>query len=162
MSLTDDLRDGPLDELDLKILDELLLDARLPNAQLALRVGVAASTAHQRVRSLIDRGIITGFLTSVDQAKLGHEIQALVGVTLRAGSRQASIEEFAQTVRRMPEVLQVFFVGGGDDFMIHIAARNSSAVRRFVITLSGQASVASTRTSLIFDYHRNGVAASFE
>jgi hypothetical protein len=35
-------------------------------------------------------------------------------------------------------------------------------LRQFVVEhLSAQTSVASTRTSIIFDYHRNAVAASF-
>ena len=75
----------------------------------------------------------------------------------------SDLTAFSQEVRRLPEVLQVFFLGGTDDFMVHIAVADSSDVRRFVVEhLSAQPSVASTRTSIVFDYHRNGVAASFE
>ncbi|NEM92522.1 Lrp/AsnC family transcriptional regulator [Galbitalea soli] len=152
-----------LDDIDRRILAALADDARLSNAQLAAAVGIAQSTAHVRLRSLIDRGVITGFLTSIDQRKLGLTLQALIGVTLRSGSRQSSITAFSEDVRRLPEVLQVFFLGGLDDFMVHIAVAESADVRRFVVEhLSAHASVASTRTSLIFDYHRNGVAASFD
>ena len=56
----------------------------------------------------------------------------------------------------------MFFLGGSDDFLIHIAVGDSSEVRAFVVEhLSAQRSVASTRTSIIFDYHRNRVAAPF-
>jgi DNA-binding Lrp family transcriptional regulator len=59
-------------------------------------------------------------------------------------------------------VLQLFFLGGVDDFMVHVAVADSSGLRQFVVEhLSAQTSVASTRTSIIFDYHRNAVAASF-
>ncbi|MFX8747332.1 Lrp/AsnC ligand binding domain-containing protein, partial [Acinetobacter baumannii] len=52
--------------------------------------------------------------------------------------------------------------GGVDDFLVHIAVDTSSSVRRFVVDqLSARPSVASTRTSLIFEYHRNAVAADF-
>ena len=54
------------------------------------------------------------------------------------------------------------YSGGADDFLVHIAVTDSSAVRQFVVErMSAHPSVASTRTSLIFEYHRNGLAADF-
>lgn len=152
-----------LDELDRRIVDVLRTDGRISNSALADAVGVAPSTAHVRLRSLQDRGVVTGFLASIDQRSLGLALQAIVGVTLRPGSRQENIVRFSEEVRKLPQVLQVFFLGGSDDFIVHIAVADSSAVREFVVEhLSAQPSVASTRTSIVFDYHRNGVAASFQ
>ncbi|MEO7146539.1 MAG: Lrp/AsnC ligand binding domain-containing protein, partial [Terrimesophilobacter sp.] len=49
------------------------------------------------------------------------------------------------------------------DFLVHIAVRDSSEVREFVLeNLSAQPTVGSTRTSIIFDYHRNSVSANFK
>jgi DNA-binding Lrp family transcriptional regulator len=155
--------DVPLDALDLAILGVLRDDARISNADLAAAVDVAPSTAHARMRSLRDRGVITEFLTSIDQRRLGLGLQALIGVTLRGGARQANITDFAESVRDLPGVLQVFFLGGTDDFMIHIAVADTAALRSFVVDhLSSRPGVAATRTSVVFDYHRNGVAASFQ
>ena len=93
---------------------------------------------------------------------LGAGLQAIIGVTLRPSGRRESIVEFADRVRVLPQVIQVFFLGGDDDFLLHIAVADSSEMREFVLEhLSAQSSVASTRTSIVFDYHRNSVAASF-
>ena len=152
-----------LDDLDRRLLEVLKTDARISNSALAEATGVAPSTVHVRLKSLVDRGVVTGFLTSVDQRSLGLGIQAMVGVTLRVGARQESIESFSEAVRKLPQVLQLFFLGGLDDFMVHIAVADSSELREFVVEhLSGQPTVASTRTSIVFDYHRNAVAASFQ
>jgi DNA-binding Lrp family transcriptional regulator len=151
-----------LDVTDRAILEVLARTGRISNAQLADEVGMAPSTVHQRLRSLIDRGVITGFHASIDQGSFGLALQAMIGVTLRPGARQESIEAFADRVRALPQVLQLFFLGGVDDFMVHVAVADSSGLRQFVVEhLSAQTSVASTRTSIIFDYHRNAVAASF-
>ena len=153
----------PLDDLDRRILEIVRSEGRISNSALAEAAGVAASTAHVRLRSLVDRGVITGFLASIDQSSLGLPLQAIIGVTLRPGARQESITRFSEEVRKLPQVLQVFFLGGADDFIVHIAVRDSSAIREFVVEhLSAQPSVASTRTSIVFDYHRNGVAGSFQ
>ncbi|MCT2086948.1 Lrp/AsnC family transcriptional regulator [Microbacterium enclense] len=154
--------DDDLHPLDVRIIELLSTDARMTNAALADALGVAASTAHARVRALLDRGLITGFHAAVDQARLGRGLQAIVGVTLRPGQRHESIRAFAQEIRRHPDVIQLFFLGGADDFLVHIAVDDSSAVRRFVVDqLSARQSVASTRTSIIFEYHRNALAADF-
>ncbi|QYH34554.1 Lrp/AsnC family transcriptional regulator [Salinibacterium sp. M195] len=151
-----------LDSIDTKILTLLSRDARMSNAAIASTVGIAASTAHTRVKSLFDRGLITGYHAALNQAKLGRGLQAIIGVSLRPGARQESIQAFTEEIRRLPEVIQLFFVGGGDDFLVHIAVENSSKVRLFVVDhLSARHSVASTNTSMIFEYHRNAVATDF-
>lgn len=156
------LRAPALDAIDAEIVRLLSRDGRMTNAELAGTLGVAPSTAHARLRSLIDRGVITGFHASVDERMLGAGLQAIIGVTLRPSGRRESIVEFAERVRVLPQVIQVFFLGGDDDFLLHIAVADSSEMREFVLEhLSAQSSVASTRTSIVFDYHRNSVAASF-
>ena len=61
-------------------------------------------------------------------------------------------------MRELPEVLQVFFLGGSEDFIVHLAARDSDHVREFVLeNLSANAAVANTRTSLVFEHFHKGV-----
>ena len=161
-STPNSLRAPALDPTDARIVQLLTADGRMTNAELAGRLGVAPSTAHARLRALIDRGVITGFHASVDERMLGAGLQAIIGVSLRPSARRESIVEFADRVRALPQVIQVFFLGGDDDFLLHIAVADSSEMREFVLEhLSVQSSVASTRTSIVFDYHRNSVAAPF-
>lgn len=152
-----------LDDVDRRIVAALERDGRMSNAQLASAVNVAPSTAHARTRSLVARGVISGFHASVDHRRLGRGLQAMIGVTLRGGTRHDSIVSFTDEVRGLPQVLQLYFLGGSDDFLVHIAVADSSGVRQFVVdNLSTQPFVASTRTSIIFEYRRNGVAAPFQ
>ncbi|GAB2529891.1 Lrp/AsnC family transcriptional regulator [Paramicrobacterium agarici] len=152
-----------LDEVDLALLSALRANARATNRQLASAAGVAESTSHARVQRLEERGVIAGYEAVVRQNELGAGLQALVGVALRPGARQASITEFSASVRRLPEVTQVFFLGSTDDFLVHVAVRDSSALRKFVVEhLSGNLTVASTRTSIIIEYSRNTSTASFD
>ena len=134
-----------------------LLTVRAARA-VADRVGIAPSTCVARVRSLVSRGIITGFTASVDPAVMGMTLQVLVSVTIRSGARQR-ISEYSEELRALPEVLQLFFLGGVEDFIIHLAARDSDHVRDFVMEhLSAHPAVSSTRTSIVFSHHQNPVA----
>ena len=49
---------GTLDRYDIQILTELQADARLTNADLALRVGLSAAPCWRRVRALEEAGYI--------------------------------------------------------------------------------------------------------
>jgi hypothetical protein len=52
-------------------------------------------------------------------------------------------------------VLNVFFLGGANDFLVHIAASSTETLREFVVVnLSGNPDVALTETNLIFDHLR--------
>jgi DNA-binding Lrp family transcriptional regulator len=148
-----------LDELDQRILELLAADSRMPNNRLADLLGIAPSTCLNRVKSLVERNVIERFSIEVPPASVGFGLQALIGVSIRSGARHL-ITEFSSSVQALPGVVQLFFLGGGEDFMIHLAARNSDAIRDFVVEhLSANPAVASTRTSLIFEHQRFGFPA---
>jgi DNA-binding Lrp family transcriptional regulator len=147
------LRPEPLDEVDSTLVRLLQDDARLSNARLAEEAGIAPSTSLVRVRALIDRGVIRGFHADLDPRTLGLGLEALISVNIRVGAR-AAISSFSEEMRELPEVVQVFFLGGSEDFIIHVATRDSDHLRQFVVdNLSAHPSVASTRTSLVFEQH---------
>jgi DNA-binding Lrp family transcriptional regulator len=148
----------PLDEVDRRILVELAADARLPNNALADRAGIAASTCLGRIRALREQGVIRGYHADIDPAAFGRPLQAMIAVRLQSSAR-GHIPAFMAKVAQLPEVLNVFFLGGANDFMIHIAATGTENLRDFVVVnLSGNPDVALTETNLIFD-HVRGVPA---
>jgi DNA-binding Lrp family transcriptional regulator len=55
-------------------------------------------------------------------------------------------------------VIDVYFLAGADDFLIHVAARDTDDLRSFVVdNLNADSDVAGTQTSLIFEHLRGGV-----
>jgi DNA-binding Lrp family transcriptional regulator len=145
-----------MDGIDREILKELAVNARISNAELAAKVGIAASTCLGRVRNLVDQKVIRSFNAEISPAALGLELQAVISVTLRAGAR-SNLAAFMQTMKEHPQVIQVFFLGGAEDFLVHVAVRNSAEVREFVLEqLSNNASVANTRTNIVFEHSHKG------
>jgi DNA-binding Lrp family transcriptional regulator len=150
-----------LDEIDRRLLRALRENARVPNNRLAELAGVAPSTALQRVRSLVERGVITGFAAELDAEALGFGIQALIAVRLHPGAR-SRLADFARQLGTLPEVEQFFYVAGADDFVIHVRSRSTDDLSAFVTEhLSSQRVVAATNTSLIFQ-HSAGLFGSAE
>jgi DNA-binding Lrp family transcriptional regulator len=149
-----DVRPADLDAVDRKILTLLHADARITNNALAEAAGIAPSTCHGRVRRLVDLGVIRGFYTDVDPVAVGLPLQAMISVTLQSHAR-GKIRSFIQQIRTRRQVMDVYFLAGADDFILHVAARDTEDLRSFVVeNLNADADVAGTQTSLIFEHLR--------
>jgi DNA-binding Lrp family transcriptional regulator len=149
-----DFQPVEIDHIDRRILTALHTDARMSNSALAVLVGIAPSTCHGRVRRLQELGVIRGFYTDIDPAAIGLSLQAMISVTLQSNAR-AKIRGFIQQIRRNPQVMDVYFLAGADDFILHVAARDTEDLRSFVVeNLNADADVAGTQTSLIFEHLR--------
>lgn len=145
-----------LDDTDFQMLKLLSANGRISNADLAEQLGLAPSTSLMRLRRLVEQGVIKSFSAEVAPEAIGLELQALISVTLRAGAR-ANLASFMKSMQEHPQVVQVFFLGGQEDFMVHVAVENSEEVREFVLEqLSNNPYVANTRTNLVFDHFHKG------
>lgn len=142
-----------LDEIDREIVTLLHANARMPNVDLARSVGISPSTCLARVKSLRERGVITRYTAEINPAALGYSLQALVSVRIRPGARHL-MEQISSELRGQPEVAQMFFLGGSEDFLVHVRVRDVEHVRQFVLkNLSANPAVALTETNLVFEHH---------
>ncbi|MHA7650440.1 HTH-type transcriptional regulator AldR [Mycobacterium sp. ML4] len=149
-----DVRQADLDDVDRRILALLHGDARITNNALAETVGIAPSTCHGRVRRLVELGVIRGFYTDIDPVAVGLSLQAMVAVRLHSNARR-KLRGFIEQIRRKRQVVDVYFLAGADDFILHVAARDTQDLRSFVVeNLNADADVAGTQTSLIFEHLR--------
>ncbi|GAA0477613.1 AsnC family transcriptional regulator [Paractinoplanes deccanensis] len=146
-----------MDDIDSAIVRELQRNARLTNRDLAHAVGVAPSTCLERVRLLRDRGVLIGYHAEVDLGALNRHVQAFLHVQVRPMSRDV-IEGFKGYVAGLPEVLAVFVVAGGDDFLVHVAVPSVDALHSFLMDrFSQRREIVGFRSSVIYQHTRNRV-----
>ncbi|KGN34907.1 AsnC family transcriptional regulator [Knoellia sinensis KCTC 19936] len=143
----------PLDAVDRALVKALVADARMSNAALARAVGIAESTCVGRMRSLRDRGVITGYHAAVDPGQLGRPLQAIIAIRL-AGHDRAQVEAFGDEMAALPGVLTAHNISGADDFLVHVSTESPDALRDFVLdNVSSRPGVSHVQTSLIFRTH---------
>lgn len=143
-----------LDAIDHQILRHLQKDARLGYKELAERVGLAQSSCHRRVQRLVDGGVIRAFHAIVDPVAVGLGLQVLVSVQLTQHGDQG-ITSFRDKLLAMPEVLELYQVGGSQDLILRVAVRDTEHLRRVVIEgVSARPEVRHLETSLIFEHRR--------
>lgn len=135
-----------LDEFDRKIIAILGRDGRITYTELAQRVGLSKTPCQQRVRRLVDSGLIIGFRAIVDPAKVGLDHVAFAEVKL-SDTREEALREFNTAVRRIPEVEECHMIASGFDYLLKVRTPD---IRRYRIVLGEKISslphVASTST----------------
>lgn len=126
-----------LDSTDMKILNQLVANARLPLAELARRVGLSKTPVAARIRQMEEMGLITGYRAILSPLKLG--LTHVTYVQLRVSdTRQRALEQFNQTVRAIPEVEECYMIAGGFDYLLKVRSRDISDFRRILAeSLSG-------------------------
>ncbi|MFI6366726.1 Lrp/AsnC family transcriptional regulator [Nocardia sp. NPDC050630] len=146
-----------MDELDSALLRLLQQDGRRTNRDLAQELGIAPSTCLERVRSLRERGVLLGFHAEVDLPSIGRGLQAIIAVRVRPPTR-AIIEQFQAFVARMPEVIGVFVLTGNEDFLLHVAVRDTDHLHAVVLDkLTVRQELADVRTSVVYGHLRKSV-----
>lgn len=118
-----------LDDTDLAILEALQKDGHLSHAEIARMVGLAVSSVHERVRKMVQRGVIAGWAARLSPAALGLDLLAFVYVLM---DRPESSPGFIETVAAIPEVQECHHIAGDWNFLLKIRVRNTSALDRLL------------------------------
>ena len=112
-----------LDRIDLAILESLQRDARITNAALAEKVGLSQSACSRRLDNLEKSGVIRGYHARLSNAALGHQMTAIVHISL-SGQFEKTLSEFEAAVKRCPNILSCHLMSGEYDYILRIAAKD--------------------------------------
>jgi DNA-binding Lrp family transcriptional regulator len=121
----------PLDRLDRRILEELQLDARLSNQELAKRVGLSPAPCWRRLRRLEQEGFIASYATVLNAAAIGLPILAYAQVSLE-NHHPESVRQFDSLIGELPEVLECHTMSGTNDYLLRIVASSIEAYEKFL------------------------------
>ena len=140
-----------LDDFDRKILAIMRSDGRITFTELAQQVGLSKTPCQQRVRRLVEQGVITGFSAIVDPAKVGLDHVAFAEVRL-SDTREAALKEFNAAVRRIAEIEECHMIASSFDYLLKV---RTSDMRRYRTVLGEKISslphVASTSTFVVME-----------
>jgi Lrp/AsnC family transcriptional regulator, leucine-responsive regulatory protein len=138
-----------IDDIDRKLLNILQEDARISNAELARRVGMAPSGILERVKKLEERGLIRGYQARLDSKKLGSGLVAFAFV--KSDERVGGIES-AESLAAIPEVQEVHHIAGEDCYLIKIRVADVEALGKLLREKVGVIpSIRSTRTTIVME-----------
>ena len=125
-----------IDATDQRILRILAHEGRLPNLDLAARIGLSPSACLRRVQELERKGIITGYRARIDPAKTGITFTACITVGLNQHTKAAQ-EAFERAMARAPEVRECHNITGAVEYLLRVEAADLVAYKHFHTEILG-------------------------
>lgn len=124
------MKDNPsriLDELDLRLIEELEIDGRQTNAKLARSIGTSKATARRKLNTLLDDGIIKIVAVADPQAQ-GYKAVATMGIRVHPGE----VDSVANKLASYESIRFVIITAGRYDIITWVMFRKSEDLSDFV------------------------------
>ena len=121
-----------LDEIDVRILEELQRDGCLTNVELASRINLSPSPCLARVRALEARGVIKQRVTLLSAEQLGLNVNVFIQISLDKQVRD-SLDTFERAIRCLPNVMECYLMSGDADYLIRVLVRDVHALERLIV-----------------------------
>lgn len=118
------------DRFNERILQELSLDGRITNAELAERVGLSASACLRRTQDLERKGFIKGYRAVLDSSAMGIGFTAYIAVGLSDHSKKSQ-SAFEKAITRSKEVVECHNITGSFEYLLRIETMDLSAYKVF-------------------------------
>ena len=134
-----------LEDVDARIAAALAADGRCSYTELADKVGLSVSAAHQRVRRLEERGVIRGYAARLDSEQLGLPLTAFVSLT---PIDPAAPDDYPHQIAGLPEIEACYSVAGVESYIVKARVASPIALETLLAQIRGRAGV-STRTTVV-------------
>ena len=135
-----------IDVTDARLLERLQADGRRAYAELGADVGISGPSAHERVKKLEARGVITGYAATVDPTAAGLPIVAFTWLTQAPGSAGADL---TQAFAAIDEIEDCHHIAGEADYLLKIRARDTRHLEEIIIRLQAIPKVFTTETDIV-------------
>jgi DNA-binding Lrp family transcriptional regulator len=135
-----------LDDIDRRIVAQLLADGRASYAQIGDRVGLSAPAVKRRVDRLRHDGVITGYAAVVDPAALGWTTEAFIELYCTGAT---SPEEIYASVRVHPEVVAAYTITGDASALVHLRTRDIQHLEQALERLRREKNITQTKTAIV-------------
>ena len=132
---------------DARILDVLQRDGRRAYADLGADVGMSGPSAHERVKKLESRGVITGYAAIVDPRAVGYDVLAFSWITQAPGT---VAHDLSEAFAAIPEIEECHHITGEADYLIKVRARDTRDLERVLRRVQSTQDVFQTETDVVF------------
>jgi Lrp/AsnC family transcriptional regulator, regulator for asnA, asnC and gidA len=115
-----------LDEVDMKILDIISHNARVPFKDVADEVGISRAAVHQRVNRMVDLEVITGSGYYVNPKKIDYRTCTYIGIFLDKGGIYSDV---AEKLKEIPEIVECHYTTGQYAIFIKVYAKDNEHLK---------------------------------
>lgn len=136
------------DDIDARIISALSQDGRRSYADVGAEVGLSTAAVHERVKKMLDKGVIRRFSISVEPERVGLSFTAFVAIRNDGGIH---CRDVAPRLRAMPEVEELHSVAGEYDFLAKIRTTHPRALEDVLYQIKAIEGVARTTSTVVLN-----------
>lgn len=115
-----------LDALNLRILEQLSLNARQSASDIGRTVGLSRTAVQDRIKKLEDSGVIKGY-----RSVLGEQVGTSVQAVLMAQFKQRPCEPALQWLRQQTQIVEVLSLSGEWDALLRVRVSTTDELSVF-------------------------------
>jgi Lrp/AsnC family transcriptional regulator for asnA, asnC and gidA len=140
-----------IDDLDKRIIAELVQDARQTSTRISRKLGVSDTTVRHRIYRLKEQKVIDTTVVP-DAAKFGYSVIALIALQVDLGS----IDTVAQELSTHPNVHYIAECTGAYDMFIGVWLESTQRLAQFIKEFVAKfPSIRSSETFMIMNVYKN-------
>ncbi|MBX8635451.1 MAG: Lrp/AsnC family transcriptional regulator [Thermoplasmata archaeon] len=124
-----------MDEKDILILELLQRNSRTSLKEISRQVKLAAPTVHERVQSLMRKGVITGFTTLVDPKSVNLDITAFIMLYFKTGGSLGD-QKVVDLINSIGDIEECHHLAGDEDLIIKVKTENMATLEDIILRLS--------------------------
>jgi Lrp/AsnC family leucine-responsive transcriptional regulator len=144
-----------LDDVDRRILDLLVEDARRSASEIGRVVGLSPAAAKRRIDRLEDRGYIRGYTAVLDRGRLDGHLEAFTELRFAPGTQVGDIDT---AVGHIPELVESFTLAGDPDALVRLRVEDVDHLKRVIDRIRrgrrGGAKIINTKTLIVLGTNR--------
>lgn len=134
-----------IDEVDRRILQQLMIDCRMSYRQIAKKTRISVGTALNRIRHLERAGIIKGYSAIVDYEKVGYDLTVITEISVSKGR----LLEMEKVISKLPHTCAVYDVTGLTDAIVVAKFHNRDELSKFTKDILALSFVDRTNTRVV-------------
>lgn len=119
-----------MDNIDLKILQQLQIDAKESMAEIAAQIGLSEPACYRRVRELRKSGVIEKEMAIIKPKTMGWPLSMMLLVELER-DHSTIVNAFLSRINKQPEIIDSWFVTGDYDLVLQVIAADMEAFDQF-------------------------------
>lgn len=140
-----------MDAIDYQILECLKINSRENATNIGAKINLSTSAVIERIKKLMDSGVIEGYTTLLNQSALGRELMAFISVRLEHPKYN---EGFIEQIHAHNSIAECHYIAGDFDFILKVVTKGGKQLEEILTYIKSIEGVALTRTSVILSTNK--------
>lgn len=135
-----------MDDKDRLILEILQKDGRMTASEVADHVDLSVPTVAERIRKLVENGVIQEFRAVVNAKEVGYDVTAYILMDMSSSDHYADVIDHAQETG---EVLECHSITGEGSHILKVRTQDTSSLEALLREIQAWPGVIRTHTMIV-------------